>query len=61
MRVNLEKTKLMESGMEKETFDSKIDPCSVCETKVMSNSVLCTACGKWAHAGCTDKKKLQFI
>ena len=23
----------------------------------MSNSVLCTACGKWIHARCTNKKK----
>ena len=39
MRVNLGKTKLMVSGMEEETFDSKIDPCGVCGTRVMSNSV----------------------
>ena len=44
--------------MEEETFDSKIDPCGVCGTKVMSNSVLCTACEKWVHARCTDKKKV---
>ena len=24
----------------------------------MSNSVLCTACGKWVHARCMDKKKV---
>ena len=30
MRVNLGKTKLMVSGIEKEAFDSKIDPCGVC-------------------------------
>ena len=58
MRVNLGKTKLMVSGMEEETFDSKIDPCGVCGTQVMSNSVLCTACGKWVLARCTDKKKV---
>ena len=51
-----EKTKLMVSGMEEETFASKIDPCSVCGARVMSNSVLCTAWGKWVHARCTDKK-----
>ena len=50
MRVNLGKTKLMVSGMEEETFDSKIDPCDVCGTRVMFNSVLRTACGKWVHA-----------
>ena len=58
MRLNLGKTKLMVSGMEKETFCSKIDPCSVCGTRVMSNSALCTACGKWVHARCTYKKKV---
>ena len=58
MRVNLGKAKLMVSGMEEETFDSKIDPCGMYGTQVMSNSVLCTACGKWIHARCTDKKKI---
>ena len=47
MKVNFGKTKLMVSRMEVEAFDSKIDPCGVCGTRVMSNSVLCTACGKW--------------
>ena len=59
MRVNLGKMKLMVSGMEEETLDSKIDPCGVCGTRVMSNSVLCTACGKWVGARCTDKKKVE--
>ena len=53
MRVNLGKTKLMMSEMEKETFKSKIDPCGVWGTKVTSNLVLCTACGKWVHARCS--------
>ena len=57
MRVNLGKTKLMVSGMEEETFDSKIDPCGMCGTKVMPNSVLCTACGKWVQTNCTNKKR----
>ena len=60
MRVSLEKTKLMVSGMEEETFDSKIDPCGGCGTQVMSNSVLCTACVKWVHARRTDKKKVAI-
>ena len=58
MGVSLGKTKLMVSGMEEEAFDSKMDPCSVCGTRVMSNSVLCTACGKLVHARCADKKKV---
>ena len=56
LRVNLGKTKLMVSEMEEEAFDSKIDPCGVCGTRVMSNSVLCRACCKWVHARCTEKK-----
>ena len=32
VRVNLGKIKLMVSGMEKETFDSKINPCVECGT-----------------------------
>ena len=39
MQVNLGKTKLMVSGMEEETFHSKIDPCGMCGTRVMSNLV----------------------
>ena len=58
MRVDLGKTKLMVSEMEEEAFDSKIGPCGVCGTRVMSNSVLRTACGKCVHARCTDKKKV---
>ena len=34
MRVNFGKTKLMVSGMEEEAFDSNIDPCGVCGTRV---------------------------
>ena len=37
----------------------KIDPCAVCGTRVMSNSVLCRACGKWVHVRCTEKKKVS--
>ena len=50
MRVNLGKTKLMVSGIDEETFDSKIDSCGVCRTRVLPDSVLCAACGKWVHA-----------
>ena len=58
MRVNLGKTKLLVSEMEEEVFHSKIDPRGMCGTQVTSNLVLCTACGKWVHARCTDKKKV---
>ena len=61
MEVNFGKTKLMVSGMEEETFDSKIDPCGVCGTRVMSNSVLCTPYGKSATQDARIRRKLQFI
>ena len=46
MRVNLEKTKLMVSGMEEERLGSKIDSCGMSGTRVMFDLVLCTACCK---------------
>jgi len=46
MLVNLGKTKLMVSGIDEETPDSKVDPCGVCGERVMANSVLCTICCK---------------
>ena len=49
----------MVSGMKEEAFDSKIDSCGVCGTRLKPNSVLCTACGKWVHARCSDKKKVS--
>jgi len=42
MKVNLGKTKLMVSGMEEGTQDSIIDPCGICGTRVMTNSMLCS-------------------
>ena len=61
MRVNLGKTKLMVSGIDEETFHSKIDSCGVCGTRVLSNSVLCAACGEWVHARYTDKKVAVYL
>ena len=57
MRVNLGKTKLMVRGMEEETFDGGIDPCGACGARVMSNSVLCTTCGKWVPR---VRRRLRF-
>ena len=42
----------MVSGSEEELFKSKIDPCGICERKVLVNSVLCTKCGYWVHGRC---------
>ena len=35
--------------MEEETSDSKIDPRGKYGTRVLSSSVLSTACGKWVN------------
>jgi len=42
MKVNLGKTKLMVSGIDEETHDSKVDPCGTCGKRVQANSVLYT-------------------
>ena len=56
--VALKRRDPMVSGMEEETLDSKSDPCRMRGIRVMSNSVLYTACGKWVCARCTGKKKV---
>jgi len=61
MKVNLGKTKLMVSGIDEETPDSKVDPCDVCEKRVLTNSVLCTICSKWFHARCTILRKVLLL
>ena len=57
MNVNINKTKLMLSGTERETSRSKIDFCDMCGKRVIANSVMCTKCRSWVHRGGTKKKK----
>jgi len=56
--MNLGKKRLMVSGIDEETPDSKADLCGVCGKRVMANLVLCTICCKWIHARCTKMKKV---
>jgi len=58
MKVILGKMKLMVSGIDEETPDSKVDPCGVCWKRVMANSVLCTICCKWILTKCTKMRKV---
>ena len=58
LKVNLGKTKVMVSGMERELLVSKIDPCGMCGKRVGANSVLCVRCGKWIHGRCTKMKRV---
>ena len=48
----------MVSGLKGELFKSKIDPCGVCERRVITNSELCTKCGKWVHGRCAKIKRV---
>ena len=44
MRVNLNKTKMMVSGLEEKVTARKIDPCGVFGRRVKVNAVFCTNC-----------------
>ena len=57
LKVNTKKTKMMVSGSEGELLKSKIDPCGVCERRVIANSLLCTKCGNWVHGKCAKIKR----
>ena len=46
----------MVSGSKGELFKSKIDPCGVCERRVIANSVLCTKRENWVHGTCAKIK-----
>ena len=48
----------MTSGSEGELFKSKIDPCGVCGTRVMANSVLCTKGTNWVHGRFAQIKRV---
>lgn len=57
MRVNVGKTKVMESrrGVG-EVVETGKWPCGVCGKGVGANSVLCSGCGKWVHGACSGVK-----
>ena len=46
LKVNTRKTKVMVSGWKGELFKSTINPWKVCGRRAMTNSVVCTKCGK---------------
>ena len=48
----------MVSGLQGELIKNKIDPCGVCERRVMANSVLSTKCGNWVHRRCAKIKRV---
>ena len=58
MRINLDKTKMMVSGLEEKATVSKIDPCGVCGRRVKVNAVFRTNCTRWVHGRCTSMKRV---
>ena len=58
LKVNTRKTKLMVRESEGKLYKSKIDPCGVCERRVIANSVLCTKYGSWVHGKCAKIKRV---
>ena len=49
LKVNLKNTKLIVSGSKGEAIESKVDPCTKCNKRMMANSVMCTKCGKYRY------------
>ena len=58
LRVNVGKTKIMESGINLDVLrKSGKHPCGVCQTGVGStNAILCGGCKRWVHKKCSGIK-----
>ena len=58
LRVNMGKTKIMESGINLDVLKkSGKYPCGVCLTGVVStNAILCDGCERWVHKKCSGIK-----
>ena len=58
LRVNMEKTKIMESGINLDVLKkSGKYPCGVCQSGVgSSNAIFCGGCKRWVHKKCSDIK-----
>ena len=60
LKVNLGKTKVMESsGGGWVVVLTKIDPCGVCGKRAKVNCVRCVTCKKWIHARCAGVKRVS--
>ena len=54
MRVNTEKRKVMMCQVSRcPAGNSENHPCSVCRQGVGCNSIMCVACYRWVHKGCS--------
>ena len=48
----------MASGSKGEVLKNKVDRCAKCGKRVMTNSVMCTKCGRLVHGRCTKMKRV---
>ena len=54
LRVNVDKTKVIQLLFGNESSVSKVDHCGVCGERVGCKSIHCTKCLRWVHRGCSD-------
>ena len=54
LKVNVDRTKVMQLLFGKKSSISKVDPCGVCGERVCCNSIQCTKCQRWVHRRCSD-------
>ena len=54
LRVNVDKTKCIQSLFGKKSSALKVDPCGFCGRWIGSNSVQYTKCQRWVHRCCSD-------
>ena len=59
LKVNLGKTKVMESAGGSGVVLAKIDPCSVCGKRAKVNCVRFKTCKKWVSARCVRIKRFS--
>ena len=57
--MKLKKIKVMVSGLKGEVLKSKVDPCVMCNKRVIGNLVMCTKCGKWVHGRWAKMKRVN--
>ena len=55
LRVNSQKTKWMRMCGVPVMRAARIDPCAVCGSRVMRNSIRCVECGLWVHKRCSGE------
>jgi len=54
MKVDIKKAKAMKVRVRRaNSLVNKIDPCSICGKRILTNAIKCTACKLWVHKRCS--------